>query len=61
MANIHNPYSQYTNAALNKTSTTTDSGNLSMNGQSYAAQVTIKKFYLKMYFEKFRFSMLTQI
>lgn len=34
-----NPYSQYTNASLNESSYTTDSTNLSMNGESFAAQV----------------------
>ncbi|XP_037046080.1 tyrosine-protein phosphatase non-receptor type 23 isoform X2 [Bradysia coprophila] len=35
---IRNPYSQYTSAALTETSYTTDSNNLSTNGESFAAQ-----------------------
>lgn len=42
---IHNPYSQYTSAALNESSNTTDSANLSMSGESYASQVTFRGYY----------------
>lgn len=41
MSTTHNAYSQYTSAPFSESSNTTDSANLSMNGESYASQVTV--------------------